>query len=155
MTKSTDTCHEVFSFQEQKIDRLYFSEKSNIAFEPKTPIENYDFKGDNSNAINEWKDKMTFDYVDIEFAYITNVETVIQLHKGKSSSLGCTWSLKFKSNKMLPKNIHHFWFENQSGLFGGENGVFCDLVKLNRLNYILTWHAKADPPFDAKHQTQS
>ena len=162
-----------------EINELYLDEKSATLFVPTNPVTGYVVDTDNSTALSTWKG-----LVDNSTSSKTRLyhgvgekpepqETIITLHRGKTSSIGTRHTLVYTINIIdavtykglrklqACKGQYHGWFSTDTYFYGGLNGILLDVEKVvfpktggrgENAKCIITlgWNAKADPVRDKR-----
>lgn len=162
-----------------EINELYLDEKSTTAFEPKNPVTGYVADADNATVLTTWRaayDNTTSAKVRLLHGVGEKPEpqeTIITLHRGKSSSIGTRHTLAYTVNIIddttynalrklqACKGQYHAWFSTDTYFYGGKNGTLVDVEKVvfpktggrgENAKCIITvgWNAKADPIRDKR-----
>ena len=164
-----------------EINELYLDAPSATAGQPTNPITGWTLGDTDKNAseLTTWKgahhqtttDKVRTYYGTGEKPEPT--ETTITLHKGKTISIGTRHMLNYTVSVIddttylalrtlqACKGIYHAWFATDKYLYGGLNGIICDVEKVvfvrsggrgdvTKAVITLGWNAKSDPVRDPK-----
>jgi hypothetical protein len=161
-----------------EINILHLDEKSAVYGEPKNPITGWTLGADNETEILTWRTGHSNTTASkVRTYYGTGekpepTETTITLRKNKVISLGTKHMLNYTIQVMdndtydalralqANKGQFHAWFCTDSYLYGGDNGIICDVEKVvftkaggrgdvSKCIISLSWSAKADPVRDA------
>jgi hypothetical protein len=161
-----------------EINILHLDEKSATYGTPKNPITGWTLGGSNETPITTWRATHSNSVASkVRTYYGTGekpepTETTITLRKNKVISLGTKHMLNYTIQVMdndtydalralqANKGQFHTWFCTDSYLYGGDNGIICDVEKVtftksggrgdvSKCVLTLSWSAKADPVRDA------